>query len=48
MVDWLKKIFFVLLAAFLLYYLFTQPEQSADAVKTFFSGIGRLFRALAS
>lgn len=48
MVDWLKKIFLLLLAAFLLYYIFTEPEQSAQAVKTFFSGIGRLFRALAS
>lgn len=47
MIDWIKKIFFILLAAFLLYYIFTQPEESAQAVKTFFGGIARLFRALA-
>ena len=47
MVDWIKRIFLVLLAAFLLYYIFTQPEQSAQAVKDFFGGIARLFRALA-
>lgn len=47
MMNWIKKILLTLVAAFLLYYVFTQPEQSAQAVRTFFSGIARLFRALA-
>ncbi|MGA4668548.1 hypothetical protein ACPCG0_01905 [Propionibacteriaceae bacterium Y1923] len=47
MTSWIKKILLALVAAFLLYYIFTQPEQSAEAVKTFFGGIARLFRALA-
>ena len=47
MTTWIKKILLTLVAAFLLYYIFTQPEESAQAVKTFFGGIARLFRALA-
>lgn len=47
MTDWIKKILLCLVAAFLLYYIFTQPEESAQAVRTFFGGIARLFRALA-
>lgn len=44
---WLKKFLWALVIAFALYYIFTQPEQSAQAVKNFFGGIARLFRALA-
>jgi len=44
--TWIKRILWGLVIAFALYYLFTQPEQSAAAVKSFFSGIVRLFRAL--
>ena len=47
MTSVIKKILLTLVTAFLLYYIFTQPEQSAEAVKTFFGGIARLFRALA-
>lgn len=47
MTNWIKKVLLAVVAAFLLYYIFTQPEQSAEAVKTFFGGIARLFRALA-
>ncbi|WP_169512691.1 hypothetical protein [Aestuariimicrobium kwangyangense] len=48
MPGWLKKILWALLAAFALYYIFTQPEQTATVVRNFFGGIFTLFRALAS
>lgn len=48
MPNWLKKTLWALLGAFALYYIFTQPEQTAQVVRDFFSGIFSLFRALAS
>lgn len=48
MPGWIKKTLWGLLAAFALYYIFTQPEQTANVVRDFFGGIFRLFRALAS
>lgn len=47
MPNWIKKAFYTLLACFALYYIFTQPEQTASVVKGFFTGIYRLFAALA-
>lgn len=51
MLTWIKKIFWLLVAGFALFYLFTRPEEAADAVKTFFGAfeaIGRFFSSLAS
>lgn len=51
MLTWIKKIFWLLVAAFALFYLFTRPEDAADAVKTFFGAfepIGRFFSSLVS
>lgn len=51
MSAWIKKAAWLLVAAFVLFYLFTRPEQAAAAVKTFlgaFDAIVRFFTALAS
>ena len=48
--GWIKKILVVLIAAFVVFYLFTRPEAAAEAVKTFFGAveaIGRFFTSLA-
>lgn len=48
-VGWLKKILLALVAAFVLFYLFTRPEDAADAVRTFFGAfeaIGTFFTSL--
>lgn len=42
----LKRILLGLAIAFALYYIFTQPEQTANVVKSFFGGVARLFHAL--
>lgn len=42
----IKKAIFILLAAFAAFYIFTQPEETANVVRGFFSGVLRLFRAL--
>ncbi|MEO7587733.1 MAG: hypothetical protein ABIS84_06855 [Arachnia sp.] len=47
--GWIKKIVIVLVAAFVVFYLFTRPEAAAEAVKTFFSAfesIGTFFTTL--
>ena len=47
--GWVKKILIVLVAAFVVFYLFTRPEAAAEAVKTFFGAfeaIGTFFTAL--
>jgi hypothetical protein len=49
--GWIKKAAWLLVAAFLLFYLFTRPEQAAAAIKTFlgaFDAIVRFFTALAA
>lgn len=49
MVGWLKKILLALIAAFVLFYLFTRPEDAAAAVKTFFGAfqsVGVFFESL--
>ncbi|PID51085.1 MAG: hypothetical protein CR980_00235 [Propionibacteriales bacterium] len=48
--PWVKKIAVVMIVAFALFYLFTRPEDAANAVKTFFgafTAIGQFFVALA-
>ena len=50
-IGWLKKALLLLVAAFVLFYLFTRPEAAAEAVKSFFGAfeaIGRFFTSLAS
>lgn len=47
--GWVKKILVVLVAAFVVFYLFTRPEDAALAVKTFFGAfeaIGTFFTTL--
>ncbi|MBI4901648.1 MAG: hypothetical protein HY829_14405 [Actinobacteria bacterium] len=49
--GWIRKAIWLLVAAFVLFYLFTRPEHAAGAVKTFvgaFDAIIRFFTALAS
>lgn len=51
MTTWVKKALWLLVGAFVLFYLFTRPEQAAAAVKTFigaFDAIIRFFTSLAS
>lgn len=48
--GWIKKVVVVLVAAFVVFYLFTKPEAAAEAVRTFFGAfesIGRFFSTLA-
>lgn len=48
-VGWIKKILVVLVAAFVVFYLFTRPEAAAEAVKTFFGAfqsLGTFFTSL--
>lgn len=47
MPEWAKTILKWLVAAFLVYYIATQPEQFAAGVHSLVDGIVRLFRALA-
>lgn len=49
--DWIKKILIFFVAAFVVFFLFTRPEDAADAVKVFFSAfkaLGTFFTRLAS
>lgn len=49
--GWIKKIFIGLVAAFVVFYLFTRPEDAAEAVKTFFGAfesIATFFTSLVS
>jgi len=51
MVAWIKKIVLMMVIAFALFYLFTRPEDAAQAVKTFFGAFGafaRFFTELAA
>lgn len=50
MTGWVKKFLYALLIAFALYYLVTNPDGAAHAVRTFFGAfrsIGRFFQSLA-
>ncbi|MDF1490357.1 hypothetical protein [Tessaracoccus caeni] len=44
MVGWIKRILIVLVVAFILYYLFTRPEEAAEAVRTFFGAFESIIR----
>lgn len=49
MIGWLKKVLIVLVAAFVIFYLFTRPEAAAEAVRTFFGAfeaLGTFFTSL--
>ncbi|CAL8972400.1 hypothetical protein TESS_TESS_02484 [Tessaracoccus sp. O5.2] len=51
MIGWVKKALLLLIAAFVLFYLFTRPEAAAEAVRAFFGAfeaIGRFFTTLAA
>ena len=48
MPEWVKKILWTLLVAFIIYYIATQPEEFANGVKSVVDAIARLFRALAN
>ena len=51
MLKWITRILGVVVVAFVIYYIFTRPEESAVAVRTFFGAfesIIRFFEALVS
>ena len=45
-VKWTKKIIFVLVVGFCLFYLIQQPEGAAAAVRTVFGALARAFQAI--
>ncbi|GAB2495603.1 hypothetical protein GCM10027030_31240 [Luteococcus sediminum] len=47
MPEWVKKILWTLLVAFIIYYIATEPEEFASGVRSVVAAIGRLFSALA-
>ena len=49
MSKWIKRILAIVMVAFVIFFVFTRPEQSAQAVHTFigaFESIIRFFKAL--
>ena len=44
--TWVKRILAILVIGFFLFYLITQPEAAAGAVRTVFSAVGVAFRAI--
>jgi len=44
--TWVKRILAVLVLGFFLFYLITQPEGAAAAVRTVFSAVGIAFRSI--
>ncbi|WP_179229068.1 hypothetical protein [Parenemella sanctibonifatiensis] len=42
MVSWVKRVLLVLVVAFALFFLFTRPEDAANAVRTFFGAFESL------
>ena len=44
--TWTKRIILILIVGFFVFYLISQPESAASAVKTVFGAIGRAFRAV--
>jgi len=46
--NWVKKALLVLVVAFAVFYLFTNPQGSADAVRGFFGLFGSLFTFFSS
>lgn len=47
MMAWAKKILWILVIGFALFYLITQPEAAAQAVRTFFGAFGSVYRFFA-
>lgn len=45
-VKWIKRIVVTLAVVFALFYLFTRPEDSADAVRSAFGAVGSGFDSL--
>jgi hypothetical protein len=45
-VKWTKKVIFVLVVGFCLFYLIQQPEGAAEAVRTVFAALVRVFQAV--
>lgn len=43
---WAKKVLFVLLVGFLVFYLISQPESAADAVQTVLGAVATAFRSI--
>jgi len=49
--KWVKTVFWTLLVAFAIFYLYTRPEAAAEFVKGIFGifdSLGRFFRSLAA
>ena len=44
--TWAKRILFVLVVGFFLFYLITQPESAAGAVRTVFDAVALAFQAI--
>ena len=44
--KWTKKVIFVLVVGFCLFYLIQQPEGAAEAVRTVFGALVRAFQAI--
>jgi hypothetical protein len=44
--TWTKRILFVLVVGFFLFYLITQPESAAAAVRTVFDAVALAFQAI--
>ena len=44
--KWFKKILFVLVAVFALFYLFSRPEDAAAAVRTAAQALGKAFNSI--
>jgi Na+/proline symporter len=45
-VKWIKRIVVTLVVIFALFYLFTRPEDAADAVRSAFGAVGNGFDSL--
>jgi hypothetical protein len=46
MTTWAKRIIFVLVVGFFLFYLISQPESAAAAVQTVFDALATAFRSI--
>jgi hypothetical protein len=44
--TWVKRILAALVVGFFLFYLITQPESAASAVRTVFSAVGVAFQSI--
>ena len=44
MSKWIKRLLAILVVAFVVFFVFTRPEQSAQAVRTFFGAFESIYR----